>query len=108
MKKLTKRATTTCEDCSGARQESRVIATKTSKKWGSLSATNPVAQVPDLSTQNKTFLMLRSGTSGTRFVAERVPHCRAKESLNQENSRLILKFPTILYFPFDMRYNFTL
>ena len=44
-------------------------------QWGNLSATNPVALIPDLSTQNTTFLVLRSGTSATGFVAERVPHC---------------------------------
>ena len=43
-------------------------------QWGTLSATNPVALVPDLSTQNTTFLILSSGTSATGFVAERVPH----------------------------------
>ena len=37
---------------------------------------NPVALVPDLSTQNTTFLILRSGTSTTGFVAESVPHWR--------------------------------
>ena len=43
-------------------------------RWGTLSATNPVALVSDLSTQNTTFLILRSGTSATRFVAARVLH----------------------------------
>ena len=43
-------------------------------KWGTLSATNPVALVPDLSAQNPVCLILRSGTSATGFV-EREPHC---------------------------------
>ena len=43
-------------------------------QWCTLSTTNPVALVPDLSTQNTPFLILRSGTSATGFLAERVPH----------------------------------
>ena len=42
---------------------------------GTLSATNPVALVPDLSIRKVVFCVLRSGTSATGFVAERVPHC---------------------------------
>ena len=32
---------------------------------------------PDLSSQNTTFLTLRSGTSATGFVTEKVPHWRS-------------------------------
>ena len=41
---------------------------------GSLSATNPVALVLDLSIRQVVFCVLRSGTSDTGFVAERLPH----------------------------------
>ena len=44
-------------------------------QWGTYSATNPVALVPDLSIRQFVFCVLRSRTTAMGFVAERMPHC---------------------------------
>ena len=55
---------------------SKIVMMAVCPKWGTFPATSPLRLVdPDLSTQNTTFLILRSGTSATGFVAEMVPHC---------------------------------
>ena len=65
-------------------------------KWGTLSATNPVALVPDLSAQNTVCLILRSGTSATGFVAERVPHYNAFSALPTNVDCIVENVPSII------------
>ena len=55
-------------------------------QWGTLSATNPVALVPDRSTKNTTFLILRCRTSASGFIAERVPNFNPNSSLRVPTS----------------------
>ena len=43
-------------------------------EWGTLSATNPLALVPDLRIRKIALSVLRSGTSATGCAAERLPH----------------------------------
>ena len=48
----------------------------------------PVALVPHLSIRKLVFCVLRSGTSATRFVAERMPHCGQNASHCGQNASL--------------------
>ena len=76
-------------------QEGIILISRCRMEWGSLSATNLVALVPDLNVRKVVFCVLRSGTSATGFVAERVRAPLENRGLPYRGEWVIQKYSQI-------------